>query len=281
MMGLAEQSMPDSNPAAPEPGQSADTAPAPQPEAIKPEGIEQPDAPPDGEPEKKPEEVKTPKGVQKRVDELTRQRNDERRLNERLLAIVEKSVSSGSTPKTEQAPSGPPRREDFETFETYLEAKADFQVAKQVSEIGARAERQRQQQEATQREASWTQRMKEAEAKHEDFADVVFSEDLAITPVMAEAMKTSEVGQDVVYHLGKNPSEAKRIAGLDPVAQVREIGKIEAQLTNKPARQPSRAPTPIEPVGGGKTGVGDPSVMSQAEYEARRKKEGAWWASKG
>ena len=273
--------MPDSNSAAPEPGQSADTAPAPQPEAIKPEGIEQPDAPPDGEPEKKPEEIKTPKGVQKRLDELTRQRNDERRLNERLLAIVEKSVSSGSTPKTEQAPSGPPRREDFETFETYLEAKADFQVAKQVSEIGARAERQRQQQEATQREASWTQRMKEAEAKHEDFADVVFSEDLAITPVMAEAMKTSEVGQDVVYHLGKNPSEAKRIAGLDPVAQVREIGKIEAQLTNKPARQPSRAPTPIEPVGGGKTGVGDPSVMSQAEYEARRKKEGAWWASKG
>jgi hypothetical protein len=63
---------------------------------------------------------------------------------------------------------------------------------------------------------------------------------------------------------------------------VRELGKIEARLeSNKePVKRPSKAPAPIEPIGGGKASSDDLGTMSQAQYEAMRKKQGAWWAGR-
>lgn len=214
------------------------------------------------------------------MDELTRRANDAQRVNERLIGVIEKALANGSVPNIDKVPDGPPKRESFSTFEEYLEAKADWQVAQSVSKAQRNAENQRAEREATQREQAWQARLDAANDKHEDFDEVVRSPHLRITQVMAEAMKDCESGAEIAYHLGKNPKEAARIAELSPVAQVREIGKIEAQLTNKPVRQPSRAPAPIEPVSGGKTATGIPETETQAEYEARRKKEGAWWAGR-
>lgn len=279
--------MSDTNAATPQ-GQPADTEPAAQPEANKPEGQEQAEAQTkSGEQQSEPDteqkpdgDARPPKGVQKRLDELTRRANDERRLNERLIGLLEKSVLSGTAPKVDQAPSGPPQREQYETFEQYLEAKADYQVTQKVKEIEQKAERSKAEREVVQRETTWKQKLDAAATKFDDFEDVVFSDDLAITDVMGEAIKDSDVGPEVAYYLGKNASEAKRIASLSPVAQVREIGKIEAQLNSKPARQASKAPAPIEPVGSGKASPGNPESMSQAEYEALRKKQGAWWSGR-
>ncbi|MCU0949524.1 MAG: hypothetical protein MUC68_00345 [Burkholderiaceae bacterium] len=253
---------------------SAESASAAQAEAPKETAgqVEQPEAPKaeDGD---KPNP--TPKGVQKRLDELRRQAGDAQRMNERLLALMEKTLTRGEVPKVEV--SGPPKREDFESYEAYLEAKADFRIAEQLKNLESKVEQVRQQEAVLRREQTWEQRQQQAAKKYEDFADVALADDLAITPVMAEAMKDSDLGPDVAYYLGKNPDEAERIAKLNPAAQVREIGKIEARLELKPTKQPSKAPPPIEPLGGGKGGSEpDLSRMSQAEYEAHRKK----WASR-
>lgn len=280
--------MTDDTSAATPQGQTADTDSAAQPEANKPEGQEQAEAQTkSGEQQSEPDteqkpdgDARPPKGVQKRLDELTRRANDERRLNERLIGLLEKSVLSGAAPKVEQAPSGPPQRDKYETFEDYLEAKADWQLAQKLGEIEQKAQRTKAEREVVERDATWKQKLSAASSKFDDFEDVVFSDGLQITDVMAEAMKDSDAGPEVAYYLGKNASEAERIAKLSPVAQVREIGKIEAQLNSKPARQASKAPAPIEPVGSGKTSAGNPDSMSQAEYEALRKKQGAWWSGR-
>jgi hypothetical protein len=66
---------------------------------------------------------------------------------------------------------------------------------------------------------------------------------------MARAIQASEIGPDVLYHLGTNPKEAARIARLDPILQAREIGKIEVQLGSAPpVKRTSNAPAPIDPV---------------------------------
>jgi len=278
--------MPDElNATAPQ-GQTAETAPAAPPGAEAPDGLKgQPEASPKEDGEQKPEGETKPaddaetRRALKRLEKVARGRDDTQRINERLLAILDKSVQSGNAPKVE-APGGPPVREDFETFEQYLEAKADFQVARKVQEIEQRTERKRAQEAEVQREATWKQKTDAVAAKYDDFEEVVFSDDLRISPVMAEAMKDCDTGPEIAYHLGKNPAEAVRISQLSPVAQVREIGKIEAQLNSKPVRQASKAPAPIDPVGGGKTGVGNLDTSSQAEYEALRKKQGAWWAGR-
>lgn len=254
--------------------QPTESAPVTEAEQDKPAGQEQPEQPKAEETEKP---NPTPKGVQKRLDELRRQAGDAQRMNERLLALMEKTLVKGEAPRAE-VPSGPPKRENYESWEDYAEAKADWQIAQRLQEIEQKAEIARRQQAVQQRESTWQQREAEAAKKYEDYEDVVTAEDLSITPIMAEAIKDSDLGADVAYYLGKNPKEAERISALSPAAQVRELGKIEARLEMKPAKTPSKAPPPIEPVGGGKAG-GEPDLsrMSQAEYEAYRAKN---WAKR-
>lgn len=251
--------------------QVAETTPAAQAEAPKSDGQEQAEQPQEDE---KPRESK---GVQKRLDELRRREGDAQRLAERAFALLERTLTKGETPRAE-VPSGPPQKENFESYEAYLEAKADYQIAKRLEGIEKAAAETRQREAEAKREETWTKKVTEASKKYDDFDEVAFAEDLPIAPAMAAAMRDSDLGPDVAYYLGKNPSEAQRISQLSPAAQVREIGKIEARLEMKPVRQPSKAPPPIDPVGSGK---GSSSVnlesMTQAEYEAYRAKT---WAKR-
>jgi hypothetical protein len=59
------------------------------------------------------------------------------------------------------------------------------------------------------------------------------------------------MGEEIAYYLGKNKAEARRIAGLTPVAMIREIGKLEVTLK---AASKSNAPAPINPLTGRKAG---------------------------
>lgn len=221
------------------------------------------------------------RGLGERAIEYRNQARDLARVNERLLNLMERTLAGGQPPTIER-PTGPPQRENFETYEAYLEAKADFQVAEKLKEVETRAERARQEQSIREREESWQQRQKQASKRYDDFDEVTMSDDLTITPIMAEAIKDSDMGPDVAYYLGKNPDVAEKIARMNPAAQVRELGKIEARLesTKEPVKRPSKAPAPIEPVGGGKASSDDLGNMSQAQYEAMRKKQGAWWAGR-
>jgi hypothetical protein len=95
---------------------------------------------------------------------------------------------------------------------------------------------------------------------------------------MYEAMRESEVGEQIAYHLGKNPAEAARIAALSPIASIREIGKLEAKLsiTPPPAQtlKPSNAPAPPAVVDGKAGGaVKSPDQMTDDEWYASWKKD--------
>lgn len=66
---------------------------------------------------------------------------------------------------------------------------------------------------------------------------------------MAETIRASDQGPDVLYHLGSNPAEAARIARLSPLLQAKEIGRIEAALASAPpVKRTTSAPPPISPV---------------------------------
>lgn len=205
----------------------------------------------------------------RKLEKLERQRDVELEVQRRLA-----EMQAQQAPKSD----GPPKREDFESLEDYLEAKADWKVEQKLSE----AERRRQEAEAV-REAenrqrqyteTWEQRASKAAETYPDFDEVVTrNEDLPITPVMAQAIQGAENGTDVAYHLGKNPKEAARIASLDPVLQVYELGRLSTAL-QKPAEKPvSQAAPPIEPVRSGRSSRNDiyEDGISVEEYIKRRK----------
>ena len=213
----------------PSQGNEAESLPAPEAEQVKTAGQEQASdehqteeqGVDDAEPR---EDGRRKRGLGERAIEYRNQARDLARVNERLLNLMERTLA-GDAPKVEK-PSGPPQRENFDSYEAYLEAKADYQVAAKLQEVEVRAERARQEAAIREREESWINRQKQAAKKYDDFAEVTMSDDLTITPIMAEAIKDSYMGPDVAYYLGKNPDLAEKIARMKPAAQVRELGKI-------------------------------------------------------
>ena len=144
---------------------------------------------------------------------------------------------------TPNMPSGDaPTQDNFATTEDYAEALAERKAA----ELLARREAERQRAEVLE---IYHEREEEARTKYEDFEQVAYNPRLPITTVMAETIQASDVGPEVAYYLGSNPKEADRIAKLSPFMQAKEIGKIEAKLSeNPPVKKSSSAPAPIQPV---------------------------------
>lgn len=130
----------------------------------------------------------------------------------------------------------------YETPESYAEALAEKRVQELI------IQREREKQEASLLEA-YHEKEEEVRNKYDDFDQVAYNPNLSITTVMAQTIHASDIGPDVAYYLGINPKEASRISNLPPLLQAKEIGKIEAKLTDAPlVKKTSSAPAPIKPV---------------------------------
>lgn len=240
----------------------------------------------DAEQEDKPKGRKT--GIQRRIDELVREREEERAERRRLAAILEQTVSGGKTDQRQEqetpAAPKPPREEDFPDHAAYQEALLDYKVDLRLAE---RESRDRQAREAEQRQTEQAQASQEgqrraakmvetARAKFVDFDDVVLgNNDLQITPVMVDAMGLEEKhGHDVAYYLGKVPEEAARIAALPPAHQVLEIGKLAAKIETAGRKKITKAPPPAKPLGGRANAAVDLSKGSIDDFMKARNKKG-------
>jgi hypothetical protein len=170
--------------------------------------------------------------------------------------------------------------DQFESTEAYADALA-YQKAEQLI---AQREAAKQQ---TQVLESYHEREEEARSKYEDFEQVAYNPKLPITNVMAEAIQSSDIGPELAYHLGTNPKEADRISKLSPLAQAKEIGRIEAKLAaDPPVKRTSSAPAPISPVSARSTGspaydTTDPrsiKTMTDSQWiEAERARQRKKW----
>ena len=179
-----------------------------------------------------------------------------------------------------KAPVEIPPMENFNSPDEYAEVLAE----RKAEELLARREQARQQSEIIE---SFHEREEEARAKYDDFEQVAYNPKLPITDAMAQTIQASEVGPDMAYYLGSNPKEADRISRLSPLQQAKELGKIEAKLSdNPPVKKTSNAPAPIAPITARSSGspaldTTDPrstKTMSTSEWiEAERQRQVKKW----
>ena len=142
----------------------------------------------------------------------------------------------------QSVPKELPHVDQFESPEAYVEALAVTRAEEMLHQ------RELQKQKAA-IEDSYAEREEEVRNKYDDFDQVAYNPQLRVTDVMAETIKSSDIGPDLAYWLGSNPKEADRISRLSPLLQAREIGKIEAKITAEPfQKKTSSAPDPIRPV---------------------------------
>jgi hypothetical protein len=215
-----------------------------------------------------------PKGVQKRIDRAVRQKYE---AEARAKMLEERIAAIEAAQKPQYKPDdSEPTIDKFENFDQYVAAKAEYIAKKQIeSTLTEREKRQSAEREAAERTKtaeSWNKRVASATAEMPDFEDVLASSDVPMTPAMQQAIMESDIGPRLAYHLAKNPEEAEKIAGMNPIGAIRALGRIEERLANsKPQVKTTETPPPIKPTGAASSVTKDPGKMSDAEYLKWRK----------
>jgi hypothetical protein len=88
----------------------------------------------------------------------------------------------------------------------------------------------------------------------------------------AQLVVASDLGPQILYHLGRNPEKAARIARTSPIQQAAAIGRLEAELRApvKP-KALTKAPAPPTPTAGASAPPMDDMKLPLKEFMAREK----------
>jgi len=201
-------------------------------------GTEQPAQQTDATQEAKPKND----WVQRRIDQLTREKHEEKRQREALEAQLRQYQQPDQTQQPQKAMTA----DDIRTEAKRLVQQERFDEACN----------------------------KTFEAGKKDFPD--FEQSLRTFGMLGgasqdflEAVTAMDAGHKVIHHLGGNPDEAERLLSLPPMRMAMELTRIEASLSKAPPV--SKAPPPISPVGGRAAAPEPSEFASTEEYAAWRK----------
>ena len=244
----------------------------------------------DKEKEEKVDDLKDP--VEKRIGKLTKKwRTTERERDfekaKRLEAEAELAKLKAQIPAT-----GKPKREDFEDEDTFFEALTDWKIdAKMRSQqevVAKKAGEETEKQAAEEFETELVEISERGKDKYEDYTERVFDKDLVLTQGMVETIIHSDIAEEILYYLGKNPDISAAIGEMTALKAAKEIGRIEARLVEgekkeekkeekkaespAPAKKLTQTPEPIEPVRSTGATEKDPSQMTPKEYRAWRER---------
>lgn len=276
-----------------------------------------------GEPKKGKEDVedekKLPPWMQKRLGKMTRKQReaetraleaDERTKEaEGRAAELQRQLDAAkpAQPKAETAAAtpvdkdDPEPKEDDEKFASYTDFLKDWNRwdHRQIDKVAAKetatkaATEARAIEEKREKTAldAFYERRDEFTAEHSDFIEAVAPlEPGGAAPLpshMLAGVVDLENGPAVLYHLGKNPEEAKKLLALPPIAAVLALGRLSAKLAPAPAATPppattqtvpkantpavSQAPPPAAPLGGtARSAVTPLEDLPPSEYFKRR-----------
>lgn len=222
------------------------------------------------------------KGVQPRIDELTRARREAEREAAYWRQVATQHQQGASQSGNQPAPK--PTPDQFSDYGEYVEALTDWKAEQAVAK---RMAQDSERKVAETRVQTFEQRMAEARKTIADFDDVVMSSTTPLANHVGEALQESEHGPALAYHFAKNPDVLMRLNGMDEKAANREIGRLEAMLSSQtkaaptpaPTKKVTQAPTPAGTLGNqGRATTPSLANASMEEYMSQRKAQGARWA---
>lgn len=217
--------------------------------------------------------------VQKRINELTREKHDAKRRADQIAADRDEwrdralRVEKPAQIVEESTPTAGKKLADFgydeEKYQDYLFKQAEDRAAKAAESVLTR------QQNETQR----VQMIVAHKARESEFAKKVpdyfeIAHYAPITQTLAELVMESDQSAALAYHLGKNPEVATRLSQLPERMQARELGRIEAKLLDAPKPpQVSGAPPPAPKIAPSNAQVEkDPKDWTDTDFAKWRKK---------
>jgi hypothetical protein len=184
-------------------------------------------------------------------------------------ALAARSAAEAQALRQGVPPAG--RAADYKAPEDYTRAIAE-QAAREIG-AGLLSRQAGQAQEVAQKAAqeAWSEATAGFRQRVPDFDTVANNPNLAITPVMADAIRESARGAGIAYYLGKNPGEAANIASLPPLSQAAAIARLEGRLGSASVSV-SRAPEPVGTLSG--RGSGSSKPLEDMDFEEYRRFRG-------
>ena len=238
---------------------------SPQVEEVIEEIIETPEESEQAEKESEPEKTEEsesqddehslPNGVKKRIDKITRQKYEAVAEANRLKAELEQ-MRAQLTPKQKE-----PDISDFDTLDEYVEAVAEYKLNQKSQET---LSKQAQQTQAQAQAQEWVSKVNKVREVAPDF-DEAFNNvaNIEFAPMALEAVAQHPKGAEIAYMLGKDVSEAYRIAALPPSMQLIAIGEVAARASLPKHKTVSTAPKPVKPVNSGGASNAPPDDMDE------------------
>lgn len=219
-------------------------------------------------------------GFKKRIERFQKQLSEK---DQELAYWKDKALQGSKGDKPEQKPEieakseAKPKVDDFDSIEEYTEALTDWKISQKQKEFERKEIETKAKAEFKNQFDSFQSKVAEFSKTQDDFNEVIEDvDDIPLSVGLQESILTSDVGPQVMYELAKNREELERINRLSPIAQAREIGKIEARLSGKPSDKKeakvSKAPAPVSPVGtkGSLKTTKSPDEMTFQEYKKWR-----------
>lgn len=191
------------------------------------------------EPKASPEE-ELPEFAKKRLGrQEKRHKRELREMQQQLQQLMQSQQQSGS-PQMQQQMSQPEMggQEDaiHRAVAAALQAKDQQTQQMQDAEKAAHVHKQYRNLE---------NHLDSAADKYEDFDEVVRGNDVPFTPAIRDAALLIDNPGDVLYKLGKNPDELKRISNLHPLDQAKEMVKLSIALMGNSGKNGSNPPKTI------------------------------------
>lgn len=219
-------------------------------------------------------------GFKKRIERFQKQLSEK----DQKIQFLEQQMSKGKTSdeaaqvKPQVDNSAKPTPDKFETHEEYIDALTDWKIESK-EKLREQKQKESEAKSGYQKQVeSYQSKVAEIKKTHDDFDEVMEDvDDVKVSAAVHEIILDSDLGPALAYELAKNKSEFERINKLNPLAAAKEIGKIEARLSNqsesKKEIKVTKAPQPLKAIGAGSKGTiqKSPDDMSYEEFKEWRK----------
>lgn len=234
----------------------------------------------------------TDPAVQKRIDELTRQKKEteefaegeynSRIQSERRIAELEAQLSKAQPKAPEMEKLEPPDPSKFETIADFVVAERAYTDKVTEQKIAQARMEERMALTVERENALLAERIKVAKESIEDFDAVITSADrvkVEIPTYVQRLIVKSTVGPQIAYHLAKYPDDQARIFAMEPELALAALGRIEERYEKKPdsvntVRTPnietSRAPAPTAPIRTSEGTVASSTAQASSFQEYKR-----------
>ena len=230
-----------------------------------------------------------------------------RKLTSKIHDLEDQLAKARGKPDEKPSKAERPAEEDFDTYEDYLDALAEWNEVDDANEEETQQKPLTIEAEILDAQKSIMRSVDLWDDCPEDFSEVALNDKLAISASMVMAINEMDNPGEVLYKLGQNPDKAREIADLAP--QVPDFDGLPAFERNKIIRKlmgqakaleefasetetkakekapekkrsvKSNAPNPITPTGGNNPGSRSLDDMDFGEFDKEMSKQddGRFW----